>query len=606
MRLIADGVVDREGVPGLARRLGYSERHLNRLLIAEVGASPLALARAQRAQTARVLLETTQLRAAEIAFAAGFSSVRQFNETVQEVFALAPMALRARAIARRGTRDASWAAPGTVALRLAYRSPLQTAPLFGFLAARAIPGVEEGDQEHYRRTLSLPRGTGVAEVSVDAAGEGYLRCLLALEDLRDLTAAVRRLRRLFDLDADPVAVVRALGADPVLGASVAALPGLRTPGHVDGDELAFRAVLGQQVSVAGARTIAGRLASEHGRKLGGASGSLTCLFPDATVIAALAPGQLPMPAGRAQAVIRLASALASGEVILDAGADRDAVAERLLAIPGIGPWTVAYVRLRALGDPDAFLPSDLGVRRALKALGLPGDPRSAASMAEAWRPWRSYALHYLWSAPKLGPGQDRPSKDGRKGASSMTPIANKAAVGSGVTGSGAGSDPETIWTSCRTPIGDVLLVADDSGLLELHLPGSFAVRDEAPTASACVPLARAVEQLDAYFAGELTEFDLPLSPKGTAFQLKVWRALADIPYAETESYGSVAARIGNPKASRAVGMANNKNPLAIVLPCHRVIGSNGSLVGYGGGLWMKDWLLQHEAKVAERQGSTSD
>ena len=251
MRLIADGVVDREGVPGLGRRLGYSERHLNRLLLAEVGAGPLALARAQRAQTARILLETTQLRAAEIAFAAGFASVRQFNDTVREVFALAPTELRARSIARRRDPGASWAEPGTVALRLAYRSPFQPAQLFAFLAARAVHGVEEGDAGRYRRTLSLPHGTGVAEVTTAGGADGYLRCMLALEDLRDLTAAVRRLRRLFDLDADPVAVADALGADPVLGPCVLALPGLRTPGHVDGNELAFRAVLGQQVSVAG-------------------------------------------------------------------------------------------------------------------------------------------------------------------------------------------------------------------------------------------------------------------------------------------------------------------------------------------------------------------
>lgn len=398
MRLIADGVMDREGVPGLARRLGYSERHLNRLLIAEVGAGPLALARAQRAQTARILLETTLLRAAEVAFAAGFSSVRQFNETIQEVFALPPMALRARAASRHGRRG-PFACPGAIALRLAYRSPFQPSQLFGFLAARAVPGVEEGDIGHYRRALCLPHGTGIAEVSVDSGMEGYLKCQLALEDVRDLTAAVRRLRRLFDLDADPVAVSDVLGVDPLLGPAVLALPGLRTPGHVDGDELAFRAVLGQQVSVAGARTIAGRLAAEHGRKLSEASGALTCLFPGAEVIAALAPNELPMPAGRARAVIALATALASGEVVLDAGADRDAVAERLLGIPGIGPWTVSYIRLRALGDPDAFLPSDLGVKRALEVRGLPGDARSAASLAEAWRPWRSYALQYLWSAP---------------------------------------------------------------------------------------------------------------------------------------------------------------------------------------------------------------
>jgi AraC family transcriptional regulator of adaptative response / DNA-3-methyladenine glycosylase II len=399
MRLIADGVVDRDGVPGLARRLGYSERHLNRLLLAEVGAGPLALARAQRAQAARILLETTDLRAAEIAFAAGFSSVRQFNDTIREVFALAPMALRSRAASRRSPHTTPWAAPGTIALKLAYRSPFRAAELFGFLAARAIPGVEEGDGERYRRTLSLPHGTGIAEVAVEPGVQGYLRCLVSLDDLRDLTAAVRRLRRLFDLDADPVSVAEALGADAVLGPSVVSMPGLRTPGHVDGDELAFRAVIGQQVSVAGARTVAGRLTEEHGRRLGEASGSLTHLFPSADAIAALEPQQLPMPAGRATAMRRLASALASGDVTLDAGADRDLVAGQLLAIPGIGPWTVAYIRMRALGDPDAFLPSDLGVRRALEARGLPGDPRRAASMAESWRPWRSYALQYLWSGP---------------------------------------------------------------------------------------------------------------------------------------------------------------------------------------------------------------
>ena len=178
----------------------------------------------------------------------------------------------------------------------------------------------------------------------------------------------------------------------------------------------------------------------------------------------------------------------------------------------------------------------------------------------------------------------------------MTPSAEQAtAAGPGATGQ------PVRWTTCKAPIGEILLVADDAGLRELHLPGTFAPRDatSAPN-SDCVPLTRAVEQLEAYFAGDLKRFDLPLVLTGTAFQVQVWRALADIPYAKTESYGSVAARIGNAKASRAVGMANNRNPLAIVLPCHRVIGSNGALVGYGGGLWMKEWLLQHEASVVER------
>jgi methylated-DNA-[protein]-cysteine S-methyltransferase len=176
----------------------------------------------------------------------------------------------------------------------------------------------------------------------------------------------------------------------------------------------------------------------------------------------------------------------------------------------------------------------------------------------------------------------------------MTLTSNEAAPAAPRIGASSAS-----WATCSSPIGDILLVADDSGLLQLHLPGSFADRDDlSASAPAGAVLAKAAGQLEAYFAGDLTQFDLPLSPTGTTFQLKVWRALADIPYAKTESYGSVAARVGNPKASRAVGMANNKNPLAIVLPCHRVIGSNGTLVGYGGGLDMKQWLLRHEAEVA--------
>lgn len=401
MRLIADGVVDRDGVPGLARRLGYSERHLNRLLLSEVGAGPLALARAQRAQTARVLLETTDLRAAEVAFAAGFASVRQFNDTVREVFALAPMELRSRSAGKRFT-----VGPGTIALRLAFRSPLPIEPLFGFLAERAVPGVEEGDSSHYRRSLSLPHGTAIVEVTDDGAADGYLRCALRLDDLRDLTAAVRRVRRLFDLDADPQAVIACLAGDELLEPAVASAPGLRIPGHVDGDELAIRAVLGQQVSVSGARTLARRLVEAHGQPLATPCGSLTHVFPSPDAVAALAVEQLPMPRSRGRALLGLAAMLASGEIVLDAGADRDAVGRQLLAQPGIGPWTVAYLRMRALGDPDAFLPSDLGVRRALEGFDRPGDPRTASAIAERWRPWRSYALQYLWHP--LGSSGERP------------------------------------------------------------------------------------------------------------------------------------------------------------------------------------------------------
>ena len=389
MRMIGDGVVDREGVTGLAARLGYSERHLTRELVAELGAGPQALARSQRAHTARLLLQTTDLSATDTAFAAGFASVRQFNDTMREVYGLTPTELR-----RRPAKPA--AAPGTIPLRLAHRGPLDAAHLFDFLALRAVPGVEEvttGRVRSYRRTLALPGGPGIAEVDQPRRPQGWLDCRLTLTSLRDLTSAVQRLRALFDLDSDPDAVDRQLGADPVLAPLVAARPGLRSPGHVDPHELAVRAVLGQQVTVAAARTLAGRLSARYGERLPVPSGGLTTLFPSAAALAEADSADLAMPGARQRALRGLCRALADGGVDLSPGVDRDRAAEALLALPGIGPWTVSYVRMRALGDPDAYLPTDVGVRHGLRAVGVTAVPDDAA-----WRPWRSYAVHHLWAA----------------------------------------------------------------------------------------------------------------------------------------------------------------------------------------------------------------
>jgi AraC family transcriptional regulator of adaptative response / DNA-3-methyladenine glycosylase II len=278
MRMIGDGVVDREGVAGLASRLGYSARQVQRQLTAELGAGPVALARAQRAHTARVLLQTTSLPVTEIAFAAGFASVRQFNDTMREIYARTPSDLRRAAArgghggtpARRGASgDRAGAAPaaGGVPLRLAFRGPYAARQIFDFLQRRAIQGVEEVLGETgtrtYRRTLELPYGTGVAETDErtgsSGTGSGWLACRLRLTDLRDLTTAVQRVRGLFDLDADPYAVAERLGADDVLGPLVSRCPGLRSPGSADPHELAVRAVLGQQITVAAARTLAGPL-----------------------------------------------------------------------------------------------------------------------------------------------------------------------------------------------------------------------------------------------------------------------------------------------------------------------------------------------------------
>ncbi|NEA57319.1 helix-turn-helix domain-containing protein [Streptomyces sp. SID13666] len=366
MRLIGDGVVDREGVAGLADRLGYSSRQVHRQLTAEVGAGPVALARAQRALAARVLLQTTTLSVTDTAFAAGFASVRQFNDTIREIYARTPSELRAAARAGTATAATGRAAePGSasgVPLRLAYRGPYDAQGVFDFLHTELVPGIEEitgpPGRRTYRRTLRLPHGPGVAEVD-ERRRAGWLDCRLRLADLRDLTTAVQRVRRLFDLDADPYAVADSLSGDPLLGPLIAARPGLRSPGAADPDELAVRAVLADPAA-------AGALVTACGDPLPAPDGGLTHLFPE--------PARIDDPALRP-----LTGALAAGTLRLDPGTDRDGAGRALLALPGVDARTAGYIRLRALGDPDVALPNEPPLR-------------------DAWRPWRSYALHHLWAA----------------------------------------------------------------------------------------------------------------------------------------------------------------------------------------------------------------
>ncbi|MFF0726411.1 AlkA N-terminal domain-containing protein [Streptomyces sp. NPDC004134] len=409
MRLIADGVVDRDGVEGLAAGLGYSARQIERQLRAELGAGPLALARAQRAQTARVLIETSPLPMGDIAFAAGFSSIRTFNDTVQEVFALAPTELRRRAArSRAGTGGAPGAtgtgggAPGVISLRLPFRQPLTPDNLFGHLVATAVPGVEEWRGGAYRRTLRLPYGHGIASLTPRPGPHPYIAARLALTDQRDLAIAISRCRRLLDLDADPVAVDEQLARDPQLAELIAKAPGRRVPRTTDGAEFAVRAVLGQQVSTAAARTHAGRLVTAYGTEIEDAEGGLTHLFPEPGALAGLDPAALAMPQSRRTTLTALVAALAAGDLDLGGGSDWEQARRQLAELPGIGPWTVEVVAMRALGDPDAFPATDLGVRKAAAGLGLPGSPAALVRHSAAWRPWRAYAVQYLWAAPPAG------------------------------------------------------------------------------------------------------------------------------------------------------------------------------------------------------------
>ncbi len=406
--LIAAGQVDGEGVEGAARRLGVSARTLHRRLTAEVGVAPQRLAASRRAQTARALITETSMSLTDIAFAAGFNSLRRFNEAMLAEFGVAPGALRVGA----GHPNRPSVAPSNEAawltLRLAGRSPYTAAPLFAFLAARAVAAVESTEAALYRRSLRTRRGSAVVEL---AASGDQIRLRARLDDLRDLEEVVQRCRRLLDLDTDPAAVALVLAHDPLLAPLVAAAPGLRVPGSAVPFETAVRAVLGQQVSVTAARTLAGRLVARHGETLPAGAGSVTRLFPTPDRLVDADLDGLGLTAARVASVRALSRAVAGGELDLEEGSP-DEVDAGLRRLPGFGPWTRAYILMRGRGDPDALPASDLGLRRAIERLGAEPGPRSIARRAEAWRPWRSYAVFHLWHSLATPRGVPSPARRG--------------------------------------------------------------------------------------------------------------------------------------------------------------------------------------------------
>lgn len=426
MRLINDGVINRDGVEGLAARLGYSSRQLNRILTHELGAGPLSLARASRAQTARTLLVSTSMKLADVAFAAGFSSVRQFNETVGEVFAMTPTALRATA-----HRQPAPAASTALTLNLPYREPFDPG-ILSFLAVRAIPGIEAGTATSYARTLRLPHGDARFKVEYTGADNGTaayddggrgrpLVLTIGAVDLRDLPALLSRVRRLFDLDADPVAIDDALSVDPRLTRSVAEAPGIRMPGALDPHELLIRAMVGQQITVAAARTALTQLAAAGSHSAVPGEG-LNRLFPTPEQIAANGRELLRGPQRRTDSLLAAAGALAAGDLELGYGDDLPGLRSKLLPLAGIGPWTVGYVAMRVIGAPDVFLTNDAAVRNGISTLssgvaasgsgadhgltsGYSGSPEVIGSPDfsgppdfSGVSPWRSYATMHLWRA----------------------------------------------------------------------------------------------------------------------------------------------------------------------------------------------------------------
>jgi AraC family transcriptional regulator of adaptative response / DNA-3-methyladenine glycosylase II len=386
LRLIGESGLDDGGVEVLAGRLGVGSRHLRRLFLKHLGATPSAVAQTQRLHFAKKLIDETRLPMSQVAIASGFGSVRRFNASITSVYHRTPSQIR------RLARQTATQPENQYLFRLRFRPPYNWEGMLAFLAARATPGVEAVEAGSYRRSISLGRTHGYFEASLDEANDALV-VKIQFGDPRSLFFIVERIRAMFDLNADWAAIARSLGTDAVLGPLVAANPGLRVPGCWNGFELAVRAILGQQIRVKGATVLAGRLVKAFGQPFATADG-LTHVFPTPAVLADANVGGIGVPGARAETIRALARAVCQGRVSFKEIVDVDDFLTRLCEIPGIGRWTAQYVAMRALREPDAFPSGDLGL---LRGLGLESN-RELEKRAEAWRPWRAYATVYLWNA----------------------------------------------------------------------------------------------------------------------------------------------------------------------------------------------------------------
>ncbi len=403
LELIAGGTLDGEGdVGGLAARLGMTDRHLRRIFRDELGVPPTSVAQTRRVLFAKQLLHETGLGMTDVALAAGFGSVRRFNDTFKALYRRPPSALRRQ---RAAASDSDGSDGGDVALRLSYAPPYDWSSIVAFLADRAIPGVEVVDGDGYRRTIDLRGRHGTIEVA-PANGRNALVATIRFPDPRGLPAIVRRIRRVFDLGADVRVINAQLEADPILAPLVRARPGLRVPGAWDGFELAIRAILGQQITVTGARRLLGRLVERHGEPLRGVEGDapgLVVVFPTPERLVQADLSSLGMPRARAAAISGLAAASAGDPDLFRRDASLVAAVARLTALSGVGEWTAQYIAMRALREPDAFPAADVGLLRALTGRdGMRPSPVAALARAEAWRPWRAYAAQHLWTSLAAG------------------------------------------------------------------------------------------------------------------------------------------------------------------------------------------------------------
>jgi AraC family transcriptional regulator of adaptative response / DNA-3-methyladenine glycosylase II len=404
LAMIEAGALDFGDVAGLADRLGVGERQLRRLFRTHLGAAPVTVAQTRRVLLAKQLIHDTPLSMAEVAFASGFGSVRRFNETFQQLYGRPPIALRRSSAPPAAAGDA-------IVLRLPFRPPYDWEGMIGFLAGRAIPGVERVDGMRYARTVSLDGVQGM--ITVEPGGPAHALATVRFPKLAALPRLIARIRRVFDLAADPVVIGAHLSEDPRLAPLVARRPGLRTPGAWDGFELGVRAILGQQITVAAARRLAGEIAAAYGEPVEtprAAAEGLTHVFPSAARLAAADLSHLPMPRARSRALSSLAAALVADPRLFEPARSLDDAVARLRRLDGIGEWTAQYIAMRELREPDAFPAGDVALQKAMAdAAGVRPTPKQLLAAAEPWRPWRAYAALHLWAS--LAPQDGVPSDD---------------------------------------------------------------------------------------------------------------------------------------------------------------------------------------------------
>ena len=569
----------------IAAEQGMSERHLRRLFEQTYGVSPAQYRETCRLLLAKSLLTDTELSMTRIAYASGFASVRRFNDAFVNSYGMQPT--RFRKSAQGSTSAKTEAAP--IILHVDYREPYRFDLLLGFLQMRAIEGVEAVLNSAYWRIVRASDGERAGWIKVENdPSHRRLAVTISPELFDDIPSVLARTRRLFDTDCVPEAVEQGLADFYEHAGEVYRIPGIRVPCAFDGFEMATRAILGQQITVKAASTLAGRVAREFGAPIKGPIPELTCAFPLPQAFCAQdAParlGEVGVIAQRANAICAIARAMEAGELTLRPGADLAAEAAHLGSIRGIGDWTVQYVLMRAYDYPDAFLPTDYGVKLALPDM----KPRELEKLSQPWRPWRSYAVMSMWSVPHEKPKKERET---RRAATTAKRADQRKEEG-------------TMDFTCTyaSPLGDIELASNGEALIGLWFKGQkYDAATLSPTTREKPDdpvLAQARAWLDVYFEGRNPGEIPPCAPRGSEFRQLVWAKLAEIPYGELITYGDIAKAIeadtGKKRSARAVGGAVGHNPVSIILPCHRVVGASRSLTGYAGGIERKIALLKLE------------